>query len=207
MYNEDRAKLLGDTNAIKSREAQLELPHIAALTDFVVKLRNTMGPDAYIPYFDPWDGGIDAEVLFLLEAPGPKTWESGFVSRNNPDETAKNFFELNNEVGLDRKRTVIWNIVPWYIGTENKIRPANSDDIALGMKSIVELLRLLSNLKAIVLVGRKAQSAEKLVREIAEHLAIFKSPHPSPMFINRKPENRNKLREKWHEVKDYLDEK
>ena len=40
-----------------------------------------------IPHFDPLDGGSNAQVLFLMEAPGPKASASGFVSRNNPDET------------------------------------------------------------------------------------------------------------------------
>jgi hypothetical protein len=29
-----------------------------------------MGSVYKIPYFDPWDGGTAAEVLYLLEAPG-----------------------------------------------------------------------------------------------------------------------------------------
>ena len=76
-----------------------------------------MGEDHKIPQFDPLDGGIDAECLFLLEAPGPKAVNSGFVSRNNPDETAKNFFELNVGAGLERSKTITWNVVPWYVGS------------------------------------------------------------------------------------------
>jgi hypothetical protein len=59
-----------------------------------------------IPYFDPWDGGTAAEALYLLEAPGAKAVLSGFISRNNPDETVKNFFQLNQQAGIPRKRTV-----------------------------------------------------------------------------------------------------
>jgi hypothetical protein len=39
------------------------------------------------------------------------------VSCNNDDESAKNFFELNKDVGLDRTCTASWNIVPWYLLT------------------------------------------------------------------------------------------
>lgn len=83
----DRPKLLGDLEALESRIAQLSDAHVAPLTQFVHRLREQIGPDAAIPYIDPWDGGVEAEALFLLEAPGPKARNSGFVSMNNPDET------------------------------------------------------------------------------------------------------------------------
>src|SRR6266581_3517335 len=112
----DKPKLLTDPQARVERRAQLQESHIAPLTAFVGALRHEGGPGVAIPYFDPWDGGVDAEILYLLEAPGPQAVASGFISRNNPDESAKNFFELNAEAKIPRKRTVTWNIVPWYIG-------------------------------------------------------------------------------------------
>ncbi|TVT49827.1 MAG: uracil-DNA glycosylase [Denitromonas halophila] len=201
----DKPKLLADANALAERLSQLEEAHIAPLTKFVRRLRNKMGPDAAIPYFDPWDGGIDAEVLFLLEAPGPKAKNSGFVSMNNPDETAKNFFEICKEACIERKRTVTWNTVPWYIGSENRIRPAKSDDITSGIESLAELLQLLPKLKGIVLVGRKAQTTASYVKRIAPTLKIFTSPHPSPLFINRKPEHREQLLDSWRTVQSSLE--
>lgn len=125
---------------------------------------------------------------------------------NNPDETAKNFFEISHAAGINRKDTVIWNTVPWYIGSGKKIRPANSSDIARGTESIAELLPLLTNLSAVVLVGRKAQRVERRVSAIAPQLQIFLSPHPSPLFVNRKPENRAKLLQCWRRVQAYLEE-
>lgn len=55
-----------------------------------------------------------------------------------------------------------------------------------------------------VLVGNKAQKIEYRVQELAPNLKIFKSPHPSPMFINRKPENRLVLLNIWTAVQKYL---
>lgn len=202
----DRPKLLGTKSAMRARSYQLEDPHVASLSDFVRRLRDKMGPDAAIPYFDPWDGGVEAEVLFLLEAPGPKARNSGFISMNNPDETAKNFFEISRDAGIDRKRTIAWNTVPWYIGEEHKIRTANTGDIEEGIKSLGELLQLLPRLRAIVLVGRKAEKAERHVSNIAPHLRVFRSPHPSPMFVNRKPQNRATLLQCWREVQTFLDD-
>src|SRR5207302_3571865 len=144
----DIPKLLSDPAARAARHAQLMEPHVAPLTAYVAELRNEAGPDAAIPDFDPWDGGATAELLYLLEAPGAKAILSGFVSRNNPDETAKNFFQLNEQAGIPRKRTITWNIVPWYIGSGSRIRPANSGDIAIGLRLLDSLFDLLPRLRA-----------------------------------------------------------
>jgi uracil-DNA glycosylase len=96
----DVPKLLGVEAARAERRALLWLDHVAPLTAFVETLRTEVGEEFQIPDFDPWDGGVKAEILFLLEAPGPKAVRSGFISRNNPDETAKNFFLLNQEAGI-----------------------------------------------------------------------------------------------------------
>ena len=138
----DRPKLLADPAACAAQTKQLREPHIAPLTVFVEALRAQVGPDLSIPNFDPWDGGIDAEILYLLEAPGPKAVLSGFISRNNPDETAKNFFELNAEAKVPRKRTVTWNIVPWYIGDGKHVRSANRADLRAGIRELPRLFSL-----------------------------------------------------------------
>src|SRR5258707_58093 len=111
----DAPKCLRDRAQCDARVALLRSPMMGALTAFVESVRAEAG-EAGVPHFDPLDGGVGAECLFLLEAPGPQAVLSGFVSRNNPDPTAKNWFELNVAVGIDRRRTMTWNIVPWYIG-------------------------------------------------------------------------------------------
>jgi uracil-DNA glycosylase len=201
----DRPKLLRDKDQLKLRLSQVDDAHIATLSQFVRRLRERMGPDAAIPYLDPWDGGVEAEVLFLLEAPGSKAKNSGFVLMNNPDETAKNFFEISREAGIDRKRIAAWNAVPWYIGSGIKIRPANSTDIAAGIETLAELLQLLPKLRAIVFVGCKAQKVETHVRRVGPHLKVFTSPHPSPLFVNRNPVNRGTLLGCWRAVQSFLD--
>jgi hypothetical protein len=174
---EDRPKLLRDPAARVARAAQLSEPHVAPLTAFVSALRAETGPEAALPDFDPWDGGINAELFYLLEAPGPKAVLSGFISRNNPDESAKNFFELNAAAGIARRRTVTWNIVPWYIGTGARIRAATRTDIQAGIPSLVRLLAFLPRLRAVVLVGKKAARAENVVSTLRPDLRLFWSPH------------------------------
>ena len=200
----DTPKSLGDSIVRAARRAQLNDAHVALLTQYVEMLRARVGSAAAIPDFDPWDGGVNADVLFLLEAPGAKAVQSGFVSRNNPDETAKNFFLLNQEVGIARERTVLWNIVPWYIGTGIRIRPANRADIAQGIGPLAELLPLFPALRAIVLVGQKPGAARRAIVELRPQVRIFDTPHPSPLFVNNKPGNRGRLLGALNDVASFL---
>jgi len=52
--------------------------------------------------FDPLDGGVQAQVLFLFESPGEGALASRFASRDNRDPSAAMFAALNKEAGLDR---------------------------------------------------------------------------------------------------------
>lgn len=202
---EDRPKLLGDRIAVAERLRQLHEPHVAPLTRFVEALRSEVGCEAVIPYFDPWDGGVGARVLMLLEAPGRQACNSGFISRNNPDQTAKNIFELCGLAEIDRKATVLWNAVPWYIGDGKKIRAAGGTDLASSLQYLPRLLNLLPALQAVVLLGGKAQKFDLVCRRyVGAHCRVFKCPHPSPLFVNRAPGNRGKILDELRGVADHL---
>lgn len=196
----DKPKLLADPQVRIDRRAQLREPHIAPLSAFVEELRDQVGLGLAVPDFDPWDGGVDAETLYLLEAPGPQAVASGFVSRNNPDESAKNFFELNTEAKIPRKRTITWNVVPWYIGNSKMIRAAKRTDLEQGIHSLPKLLSLLPKLRAVIFVGRKAEFAREVVMEQRPNVKIFYCPHPSPQCLNTNPTNRQRILDVLHEV-------
>jgi hypothetical protein len=196
----DLPKLLADPQARADRRAKLHESHIAPLTAFVEALRHEVGPGAAIPDLDPWDGGVDAEILYLLEAPGPQAVASGFISRNNPDETAKNFFQLNAEAKIPRKRTVTWNVVPWYIGDSKAIRAARRPDLQQGIHLLPKLLSLLPKLRAVVFVGRKAEYARETVVEQLPNVKVYYCPHPSPRCLNTNPANRRRIIEVLREV-------
>lgn len=183
---------LDDPEEGRNRRARLQEAHIAPLTAFVERLRATTGHADAVPYFDPLDGGVAAELLFLLEAPGPKAVGSGFVSRNNPDRTALNLCLLLQQAGIPRRATVLWNIVPWYIGTGSRIRPPTGADIGAGLRTLPLLLQLLPRLRAVVLVGGSAKGAHRRIAQMVR-LPIHHVPHPSPRFINRNPQNRRRL--------------
>ncbi len=183
---------------IAKRTALFEM-HMEPLTAFVQQLRQERPPEQCIPDFDPDDGGTEAEVLFVLEAPGPRAKESGFVSRDNPDQTAGNLKAYLEEAGISRKQSLVWNIVPWYLGNGKTIRAATSVDIQAGSVYLERLLALLPHLKAVVLVGRKAQSAFKRGGLITA-LPLYETYHPSPQFINLHPNNKEKIVEKLRQV-------
>ncbi|MBU1700915.1 MAG: uracil-DNA glycosylase [Candidatus Eisenbacteria bacterium] len=203
----DQPKSLGDKKYKDALIARINDPHVRKLNAFVETIRRRERCGKRVPYFDPADGGVDAECLFLLEAPGPKAVKSGFVSRNNPDETAKNWFLLNAEAGIDRSRTVNWNIVPWYIGDGPRIRPAKPADIDEGWRWLNRLLKtpdLLPRLRIVVLVGRKAQRVAERIRQLRPDLILMPCPHPSPVFVNRRRENRGMVLEALREVAEKL---
>ena len=189
----DAPKTLASHPERAARTALLSQPHMEALARLVEKMRQAKGPSYEIPDFDPLDGGSNAQVLFLLEAPGPKAVASGFVSRSNPDETAKNFFLLNDAAGIDRRRTITWNAVPWYIGSGTKIRPAKRDDVREADQWLKELLATLHQLRIVVFVGQKALHAKGVVQGCRPDVEVMAMPHPSPMFINRASGNTERV--------------
>ncbi len=196
----DKPKSLGDSRHRAERFLRLHESHVNELTVFVDRIRHERRCGDAIPYFDPADGGVAAECLFVLEAPGPGAVQSGFISRNNPDESAKNWLELNAQADVPRNRTVSWNIVPWYVGSGGRIRPADLTDIEEGWPYLLQLLEMLRPLRVVVLVGGKAQRVAPRLRVIRPDLRLMTCPHPSPMFVNRKPQNREVLLAALREV-------
>ncbi len=163
------------------------------LAEYAASMRSTLGADYPVPDFDPCDGGADSRLLILLEAPGRKAVSSGFVSRNNPDPTAKNLCLEMAAVGLPRGVTAIWNIIPWYVGTPAKIRPVLPSDLRRAWPYTAKLLPLLPRLEVVLLLGRKAQSAAPLLQQAADVLILI-APHTSGQVFNTRPELRADVR-------------
>lgn len=132
-----------------------------SLATFVEELRSTRPISTDVPTFDPGNGNEQAKFLLILEAPGPKAVESGVVSIDNPDPTARNLKELLVNARIDRNEIAIWNVVPWYIGNEERtqIRSPNPAEITEGINSLVKLIPYFKMLQCIVLVGGCARRA------------------------------------------------
>jgi uracil-DNA glycosylase len=164
---------------LKGKLARIHEPHVRELNAFARRI-----PYKDVPYFDPADGGVNADILLLLEAPSAKATD--FVSCDNNDQTAENLHQMLYESGLDRNRIILWNVVPFYIGNadKTKLRSASKVDLEMGRPYIIELLSLLVNIKTIVLMGRKAQRSFKMIQALKPDIQIIKTWHPSSLALN-----------------------
>jgi uracil-DNA glycosylase len=158
-------------------------------------------PEAAVPYFDPTEAGTEARILLLLEAPGRRSaleGGSGFVSPDNDDQTAQNMWHLLREAGIDRGREILtWNVVPWYIGDGTKIRATRSSDLEDARQATRELLALLSDIRVVVLLGRPAAKAWRM---LGFSLPAILASHPSPLNLNTRPQRREEIRQSLAEA-------
>jgi hypothetical protein len=176
---------------------------MASLTEYVNRIRSDRGLSERIPYFDPLDGGVMAKALFLLEAPGPKAVMTGFISRNNPDPSARNFLHLLAEAGIERRDSILWNIVPWYLGDGNRIRGAKIGDITEGAFYLPKLFELLPCIRLVVLVGRKAQRAKRVV-SMPSGVEVRETLHPSNQVVTCWPEKRRQIEKDLRGIAKHL---
>jgi hypothetical protein len=200
---DDQPRSLRDPAARERRRAMLGLPHMIELASYAKRLRR---PGVEVPDFDPLDGGIDAPLLFLFEKPGPMTTEtgngqrsgSGFISRDNDDPTAEAVFNFMRQADIPRELTILWNVIPWWNGT----RAVERLELQDGARRVFELIHLLRQPRAVVLVGSKAAEARSYL-PIAG-LPVFTSSHPSPLVRARWPDRWKAIPSEWRKVKTVL---
>ncbi|KLE32477.1 hypothetical protein AAW00_12795 [Aurantiacibacter luteus] len=176
----DQPRAMRDPAVETGRRAALDQPHIAPLTEFVHSLR-ARDYNEY-PFFEPADGGAEASILFVLEKPGPMTVAkgrgfregSGFISRDNDDSTAEASYRLYREGGVDRRQSVLWNVIPGWNGTIK----VTASKLKAGVDDLERLIALLPRLQSIVLVGKRAARAKPRLEGLGR-FSIFQSAHPS----------------------------
>ena len=205
----DQPRLFRDPSEVERREAEIFSNNVAPLNTWVRELQIRLGPNAIVPWFDPQDGGCEAQILWLLEAPGPKATRerggSGFVSCNNNDGTAQNTWETREEAGVSRKLVVHWNVIPYYLGSSTKIRAYNPNDIAAVGPLLIELLNLLPRLQVVILGGEAARKVWRAFAPVHTTLHIIECPHPSPTNLNTRPGNREQVIEAWQDALKYVE--
>jgi uracil-DNA glycosylase len=160
------------------KKALIKAPHLAKLTEFAQRIATERKVD--VPLFDPAGGGVNSKVLLLLESPGEGSRKSGINSLDNDDPTAANNFAAMVEAGLSRRVCLSWNVVPWHLDG----RTPTPADLRAAVPYLVELLRMLADLKAVVVLGRPAGTGWTLSGR-GHKLKVFNAPHPSPLSINR----------------------
>ncbi len=158
------------------------------LSAVVEKIRDEHCRPEDVPGFDPKNGNEKAMFLFLFEAPGAKALETGYVSFDNPDPTARNFKQQLEEAGIQRKEIAVWNTVPWYIGNQSKssIRAAKKQDIQAGISYLQSVVEAMPDLKCIVLVGSAARRAHVFLSQITD-ARILSCHHTSAKVMNANP--------------------
>lgn len=183
-----------DPESLARKRERLQAPRMAPLVAYVDGLRAEHGAGA-VPDFAPDEAGVDARILLLLEAPGPKATVqrggSGFVSPDNDDRTAENMWHLLGEAGVERRRDVVtWNVVPSYLGDGRKIRSASGSDLERARRAMATLIGLLHELRVVVLIGRSAARGWAL---LGLDVDVIEAPHPSPQNLNTRPHHRQLL--------------
>src|SRR5215213_5540461 len=187
-------------------------PEMEPLVEFVEYLREHSGGKK-VPNFDPDDGGVDAEVLFILSDPGPTVKDTDFISRDNylfnpRDRTAKNVIRASDYANLDRTRTISWNVIPWEVENDAELQTIEQEK-ARRERRLTELLDLFgdseeSNLRAVALFGGRARSFAGEVKEARYDLRIFEDYHPGWRYIDRE-DPMNHFKETFRQIKEFLD--
>lgn len=78
----------------------------------VEEIRSERGLEREAPGFDLANGNERAKFLFLLEAAGPKAVETGIISFDNPDLTARNLRDQLAAAGIVWSEIALWNVIP-----------------------------------------------------------------------------------------------
>ncbi len=205
--NGSEPRALKDSSALAQRRAALDELHVAALNDWVRGLRASLGLESIVPYFDPADGGSNAKILWLLEAPGPRSTEerggSGIISCDNNDGAAENTFRTRVEAGVDRQHVVHWNAIPYYIGSQTKIRAWDPGDVAFAGPMLSQLTSLLPHLRSVILGGKAAQTAWKSHGPANAQVQTFECPHPSVTNVNTRPWVWNEVVAAWRAAEEW----
>jgi len=174
-----------DAAFLAAKRARWREPHIAPMNDFVDQIREQTGLD--VPYLDPDSGGAQAKVLFLLEAPArAAAHDSGMLSADNDDGTAANIWRAYREAGMPRTLGLHWNIVPWYVGTNEKLGAIDQEQRQRGAPYVLRLLDLAPEVRVVIAFGNHAKrGAESLSAELSRRdVTVLTSVHPSQRNYN-----------------------
>lgn len=205
MYLEEPRGLGQPELLAQRRELLITAPAVQPLRRWIEDWQERR-PGAVCPDFDPAEAGVDARVLVLLEAPGPMSHTdnattrpgTGFISVDNPDQTAANSWAARSASGLDETTALHWNIVPWYLGPASK-KP-NAAALAAGAKALKSLLPLLPDLQVVLLAGQYAQRGWQRHIEGVPGVTTIDVPHPSPLAMAQ-PGKREALMAGMHRAK------
>lgn len=195
------AKTLWHAERQNERLAALDSQKMRPLNAYRKRLQEASG--SRIPNFDPFDGGVSARLLILLETPGPSAVDIDrrFVSIDNPTGTAKNLRSALAAASIPRKDIILWNTIPWVRASQRSITVSQR---RAGIEQIIDLLSILPNLKAAILAGSVASAAGRALEDAG--VKIILAPHPSPTLINTSSTLRDRLHAAFEAAAKTLDQ-
>jgi hypothetical protein len=199
----DHPRALKQERIRRERAAALGAPHVRELNQLIDRIGADTG-FGNLPYIDPLFGGVAAELLFVLKAPegdaSPDITGKRFLSWDNDDVGAENFFRTCAEYGLDRRRCTAWNACPFPITGKSPSR----FELGRAEPYTRRMLGLLPQLRVVVLLGRPAQHAWKRMSLIEPDIHLVCGASPSPPGIND-PDNRSSFEAAIHTAVRLLD--
>ncbi len=172
---------------MKERRYDDHVEPLNKLVDDLISTRNR-----WMPHISPHHGGVNAEVLLLLAAPGIGADDqdgangSGFLCVENDDATSELLATCLDRAELDASRTVSWNAFPWVVPgyktpTEVQVRSAT--------EPLYRFIELLPDLHAVVLLGRMADVSWSQLKERRRDATlgplVVKAPLPSGRGITK----------------------
>lgn len=154
-------------------------PHVAPLNSLIERLGAAKG-GVGMPLAAPWHGGINAPALVVLNDAGEPGEETTFMCIRNPDRAADRQRHLMTEFNIDPVNFCYWNGYPWpRVDPKRDMTPEQSLE---GGLALLEVMGLMTDLRMLLLLGRKAQDAAAAVlpQLLAAHpkVHIIRSLHP-----------------------------
>jgi hypothetical protein len=141
---------------------QLRIPRIAPITDLVDALRQQR--PCGVPYVAPMYGGVEARLLTVVTSPGRQTRAApggtGFLCIENPDRAAATVKRLMGEADINPRDMTPWNAYPLFTDAP---RPTTTE-LEARVEPWVQLIRLLPDLRVMMLMGGDAQNGWRRVR-------------------------------------------
>lgn len=178
----------------------LSQPHVAPINTLLDQLSIRKG-SPQLPYAAPWHGGISAQVLCVLNDPGEATGMPEIFCARNPDRTADRLRHLMSVSGVSPEHLSFWNGYPWPRETKKDLLPAEALE---GGEALLQMLDLMSDLRLLLLLGRKARdAADTVIPQLAQRypdLQIIRSLHP---LGAKSTVHRNEQKDLWAHVSSF----
>jgi hypothetical protein len=169
-----RTRSMSDPTVRASKHERRYAENVRPLNEYVDELRNRPSRAA-TPYVDPDCGGVNAQLLFLLQDPSATAENAEFISWDNDDPTAAMCAEMFDRHGIERRLAVPWNAVPW----PSSLAKADRNG---GRAALARVLTMLPDVRVAMVLGGTARDVWKELAASdarARSIRAVNGPHPA----------------------------